>query len=349
MSGSRPWPDCPVPPPTRRILLAHGGGGSLTQSLIDGVFRPAFANALLDTRHDGAVLGRPDGRVAFTTDAYVVRPLEFPGGDVGRLAVCGTANDLAMCGARPLHLSAAFILEEGLDAALLERVSESMGRCAREIGVEIVTGDTKVVDRGSGDGLFVTTSGVGVLEHALEIGPAALRPGDAVLLSGDVGRHGATIMASRENLGLESELRSDCAPLWPAVSALLEAGLDVHCLRDLTRGGLATGLVELARDGGVEIHAEEVAIPVGDAVRGLCELLGLDPLYVANEGRFLCVLPEREADRALDLLHGCEVSAGAVRIGRLADGPGGRVTLRSAIGGERVLHLQSGEQLPRIC
>jgi hydrogenase expression/formation protein HypE len=318
-------------------------------ALIESVFRPPLANPLLDQRHDGAVFEAPPGRLALTTDSYVVQPLEFPGGDIGRLAVCGTVNDLAMCGARPLCLSAAFILEEGLDADLLARISGSMGRTARELGVAIATGDTKVVERGAGDGLFVNTTGVGVLEHDLAIGPDALRPGDAVLLSGDVGRHGAAILAARESLGLDSDLRSDCAPLWAPVAALLEAGLPLHCLRDLTRGGLATGLVEIARDSRRAVLADERAIPVSTPVRGLCELLGLDPLYVANEGRFLCMLPEARADDALAILHGHEVSAGAVRIGSVAEGPAGRSTLRSPIGGERVLRLHSGEQLPRIC
>lgn len=350
MSERKPFHlDCPVPQPPERIVLGHGGGGALTHALVESVFRPAFANAWLDQRHDGAVLEAPRGRIAFTTDSYVVRPLEFPGGDIGRLAVHGTVNDLAMCGARPLCLSAGFILEEGLDAALLARVGRSMGEAAREIDVPIVTGDTKVVDRGAADGLFINTAGVGVLEHELEIGPGALRPGDAILLSGDVGRHGAAILAARESLGLESELRSDCASLWAPVAALLEAGLPVHCLRDLTRGGLATGLIEIARDAGMAVRVDERAIAVAEPVRGLCELLGLDPLYVANEGRFLCILPEACADAALACLRGVGVSAGAVRIGDVREGPAGRATLRSAIGGERVLRLQSGEQLPRIC
>jgi hydrogenase expression/formation protein HypE len=341
--------DCPVPRAPQRILLAHGGGGSLMQTLIETVFRPALGNALLDQRHDGAVFSAPPGRLAFTTDSYVVRPLEFPGGDIGQLAVCGTVNDLAMCGARPLHLSAGFILEEGLDTGLLARLTASMGSTARALGVAIVTGDTKVVDRGAGDGVFVNTAGIGVLEHELSIGPGAVRPGDAILLSGDVGRHGAAILAARESLGLDTDLRSDCAPLWAPVGALLAAGLPLHCLRDLTRGGLATGLIEIARDGQVALAVDERAIPITEPVRGLCELLGLDPLYVANEGRFVCVLPEARADEALAVLRRFDVSAGAVRIGQIAEGPAGRSVLRSTLGTERVLHLQSGEQLPRIC
>ncbi|MDJ0786494.1 MAG: hydrogenase expression/formation protein HypE [Myxococcota bacterium] len=349
MSGPTPFEDCPAPAPPQRILLGHGGGGSLTRSLYERVFAPAFANPLLDARHDGAVFDLPAGRAALTTDAYVVRPLEFPGGDLGRMAICGTANDLAMCGARPLHLSASFVLEEGLEIAVLERLVASMAGAAREAGVEIVTGDTKVVERGSGDGVFITTSGVGVVEHTLPIGPGAARPGDAVLLSGDVGRHGAAIMASREALGLDTDLRTDCALLWPAVDALLAADLPVACLRDLTRGGLATALVEIARDAGVALAVDERQIAVSNPVRGLCELIGLDPLYVANEGRFLCIVPEARAEDALRALRACPVSANAVRIGHVTASPAGRVTLKSAIGSERVLHLQTGEQLPRIC
>jgi len=348
VSDPRRLLDCPVPQPPRRILLGHGGGGALTHALLESVFRPAFSNRHLDAGHDGAVFEVPAGRLALTTDSYVVRPIEFPGGDIGRLSVCGTVNDLAMCGARPLHLSAGFILEEGLDTGLLARLVNSMGETARALGVEIVTGDTKVVDRGAGDGVFVNTAGIGLVEHALEIGPRSVRPGDAVLLSGDVGQHGAAIMAARDSLGLDADLVSDCAPLWEPVAALLAAGIAVHCLRDLTRGGLATGLVEIARDGGVAIAADERAIPVSDPVHALCELLGLDPLYVANEGRFLCVLPEADAQEALSILRSFDVSAAAVQIGQVVTGPV-RATLRSAIGGERVIHLQSGEQLPRIC
>ncbi len=349
VSGASRFDECPVPQAPSRILLGHGGGGALTRRLLEQVFEPAFANPMLGARHDGAVFDIPAGRLAMTTDAYVVRPLEFPGGDVGGLAVCGTANDLAMCGARPLHLAASFILEEGLETAVLARIVASMGAAARGVDMQIVTGDTKVVERGSGDGVFITTSGVGVVESPHEIGPASVRPGDAVLLSGDIGRHGATIMAARESLGLEADLRSDCAALWPAVAALLDAGIEIHCLRDLTRGGLATGLIEIARDADVSIGVEESAIPIAPAVRGLCELLGLDPLYVANEGRFLCVLPEAQAEAALSRLGECDVSAGAVRIGRVGEKPGGRATLSSTIGGARFLTLQSGEQLPRIC
>ncbi len=342
---------CPAPlSGHREIQIAHGGGGRLTQELIERVFGPAFANAALDARHDGAVLAAPAGaRLAFTTDSHVVSPLFFPGGDIGRLAVFGTANDLAMCGARPHWLSAGFILEEGLPMATLERVTASMAEAARTAGVAIVTGDTKVVERGKGDGLYVNTAGVGTLEHDQVIAPASVRPGDAVLLSGDIGRHGMAILAQREGLAFESPIESDCAPLWPAVAALLAAGIAVHCLRDLTRGGLATAMIEIAETAGVAATLDEAAVPVTEPVRGACEILGLDPLYVANEGRMLAVVPGGQAEAALAALARTAPGGPPVRIGEVRAGPAGEVTLRSVIGVERILDRLSGEQLPRIC
>jgi hydrogenase expression/formation protein HypE len=342
---------CPVPLPHRtEITVGHGGGGRLTQDLLDRVFRPAFANPALESQHDGAVLMPPVGcRLAFTTDAHVVSPLFFPGGDIGELAVNGTVNDLCMCGARPRWLSAGFILEEGLPMATLERVVASMRDAARAAGVMIVTGDTKVVERGKGDGLYVTTSGVGVIETALVVAPTSMREGDAILLSGDIGRHGIAIMATRAGLSFESEIESDCAPLVAPVHALLGGGIEVHCLRDLTRGGLATALVELAETSGLGIALQSAAVPVSENVQGACEILGLDPMYVANEGRFICVLPEAQAARALAILQLTAPGGGAAIIGRVNAGPGGQVTLRSIVGTERILDRLSGEQLPRIC
>jgi len=332
------------------IQIAHGGGGRLTQELIDRVFGPAFANRFLEARHDGALLEAPPGaRLAFTTDSHVVSPLFFPGGDIGRLAVCGSVNDLAMCGARPRWLSAAFILEEGLPLELLDRVVRSMGDAARASGVSIVTGDTKVVERGKGDGLYVTTSGIGVVEHALTIAPASVRAGDAILLSGDIGRHGMAILAQREGLAFESAIESDCAALWPAVEALLAAGIDVHCLRDLTRGGLATAVIEIAGAAGLAAALDEEAVAVSEPVRGACELLGLDPFYVANEGRFVVFAPAAQAGRALAVLRRFAPEGGAGRIGEVRESPRGEVTLRGAVGVERILDRLSGEQLPRIC
>ena len=342
---------CPAPLADHaEIQLAHGGGGRLTQQLIERVFGPAFANPALEARHDGALLDGPaGGRFAFTTDSHVVKPLFFPGGDIGCLAVYGTVNDLAMCGARPRWLSAGFILEEGLPLETLERVVRSMGDAARAAGVEIVTGDTKVVERGKGDGLYVNTAGVGTIAHKLTIGPAAVRPGDAVLLSGDIGRHGMAILAQREGLAFESPIESDCASLWPAVEALLMAGIDVHCLRDLTRGGLATAVIEIAETAGLGVKLDETAVPVSEPVRGACEILGLDPFYVANEGRFVAFVPAAQADEALAVLQRFAPDRNAVRIGEARVGSAGEVTLRSMVGVERILDRLSGEQLPRIC
>jgi hydrogenase expression/formation protein HypE len=340
-----------VPLPHRtEVTVGHGGGGKLTQELIDRVFRPAFANPALEAQHDGAMLQFPGGgRLAFTTDSHVVSPLFFPGGDIGRLAVNGTVNDLAMCGARPLWLSAGFIIEEGFAIATLERVTASMRSAARAAGVDIVTGDTKVVERGKGDGLYVTTSGVGVIETPLTVAPASIRTGDAIVLSGDIGRHGMAIMATRAGLTFESEIQSDCAPLTTAVQALLAAGLELHCLRDLTRGGLATALVELAESARVAMAIDAAKVPVSELVQGACEILGLDPLYVANEGRFVCLLPAAQAERALEILRSTALGGPPAIIGRVKSGPAGQVTQRSVIGSERIVDRLSGEQLPRIC
>lgn len=347
-AGPRPAPPgvaCRLPaPPGGRIEAGHGGGGRLTRQLIEQVFRPAFGPGT--GLHDGAVLPTPGRRLAFTTDSFVVTPLEFPGGDIGALAVIGTLNDLAMCGARPLWLSAGFILEEGLEIARLARLAASMGRAAAAAGVRLVTGDTKVVERGRGDGLYITTAGIGEVPEGVAIGPAQLRPGDAVLLSGDIGRHGIAVLAARAGLGLETTLESDMAALSPLVQALLGAGITPHCLRDPTRGGVAGALAEIAAAAGLDIRIDEAAVPVDPAVRGACELLGLDPLYVANEGRLLAMLPQDQAGAALAALR--EHAPGAAIIGRVEAGGGGRA-LATTLGGARVLDLPSGEQLPRIC
>jgi hydrogenase expression/formation protein HypE len=317
--------------------------------LLADVFRPAFADPALDAQHDGAVLPAPPHRLAFTTDSSVVRPLFFPGGDIGTLAVNGTVNDLAMCGARPLYLSVGFIAEEGLPVETLRRVAASMRRAADAAGVRVVTGDTKVVDRGKGDGLYLATAGVGAVEHDRDVGPAAVRPGDAVLLSGDVGRHGLAVMAVREGLGFETPVESDCAAVAAPVLALLAAGVDVRCLRDPTRGGLAAALTEVAETAGARVHVEEAAIPVSEPVRGACEVLGLDPLAVACEGRFVAFVAAADADRALAILRTHPVSAGACRIGTVEAGADGLVTMTSTVGTRRIVDIGSGEQLPRIC
>ncbi len=343
---------CPVPRVADdRIVLAHGGGGRLTHQLIEKIFMPAFSNAALEQRHDGAVISVNGSRLAFTTDSFVVRPLIFPGGNIGDLAVNGTVNDLAMCGARPLYLSAGFILEEGLEMETLRTVVTSMQQAAASAGVKLVTGDTKVVDKGKGDGIFVNTSGIGIIEANVKgsIGPQAVQPGDVVIISGDLGRHGIAILSVREGLEFEAPILSDTANVWPAVEALINAGIDIHCLRDLTRGGLATTLNEIASDRGVCIKLEEALIPVDEVVQGACEILGLDPLYVANEGRFLAIVPAAEVDRALEVLKGIAVSAKSVRVGTVEESPSRLVILESRIGGSRVVDMLSGEQLPRIC
>ena len=341
---------CPIPfNEYPKVLLAHGGGGRLTQQLLDKIFLPSFDNPLLGQRHDGAALELDGQKLAFTTDSYVVRPLFFPGGDIGTLAVNGTVNDLAMCGARPLWLSAGFILEEGLPMETLWRVAQSMKRAAAEAGVSLVTGDTKVVDKGKGDGLFINTAGIGKREHSQSISPAQVKPGDIVLVSGDLGRHGMAIMSVREGLGFETEILSDCAPLAAPVLALLDAGVELHCLRDLTRGGLTSALNEIASAAGVQVNVEEKLIPVREEIRGACEILGLDPLYVANEGRFVAFVPPAFEGQALDILRKFEVSRDATIIGSVSAGSPGLVTIKSRIGAQRILDLLSGEQLPRIC
>lgn len=367
-------PSCPIPVSEYpQILLAHGGGGKLMHQLIEKIFGAAFTNAYLDERHDGAIIAMKDlppqspslkGRgstpptlgeglgersLAFTTDSYVVRPLFFPGGDIGKLAVYGTVNDLAMCGARPLFLSAGFILEEGLPMENLWRIVQSMREAAQTAHVQVVTGDTKVVDKGKGDGVFINTAGIGLIEHTLTISPKSVRPGDCVLLNGDVGRHGIAIMAVREGLSFESEIESDCAPLAHIVMKLIEEQIGIHCLRDLTRGGLASALNEIAQAAQINISIDESAIPVREDVQGACEILGLDPLYVANEGRFIAFVAPSDAERALEILQAHFPERNAALIGQVSEKPAGLVTLKSRIGAQRILDMLSGEQLPRIC
>lgn len=341
---------CPAPLGRHTtVQLAHGGGGRLTRELIEGIFLPTFDNASLRERHDSAVVPVGASRLAFTTDSYVVQPRFFPGGDIGKLAVFGTVNDLAMAGAKPLYLSAGFILEEGFAIDELRRVVASMRQAADACGVELVTGDTKVVDRGKGDGLFVNTAGVGVVPDKVEISPRRIQDGDAVILSGDVGRHGIAVLSVRKGLEFESPVESDCASLASHVAALLEAGVDVHCLRDATRGGLATALNELAFDAGVTIEVDERSIAVSEGVAAASELLGLDPLYVACEGRMVAFVPRAQVGRALEVLRAFSSGAEAACIGQVGAGPKGMVTLKTKMGSRRLLDLLSGEQLPRIC
>jgi hydrogenase expression/formation protein HypE len=341
---------CPIPiEQYPNVLLAHGGGGKLSHQLIEKMFLPAFGNAALDARHDGAVLELPSRKLAFTTDSYVVKPLFFPGGDIGALAVNGTVNDLAMCGARPLYLTVGFILEEGLPMDTLWRVVQSMKTAAGQAGVQIVAGDTKVVERGKGDGIFINTAGIGSVESKWPISPAHVMAGDAVLLSGDIGRHGIAVMAAREGLEFETTLESDCAPLSGIVLDLLAEGIEVHCLRDLTRGGMASALVEIAEAARVHIEINEADVPVLENVRGACEILGFDPVYLANEGRFIAFVPAHEAERALQKMRAHPSGESSGIIGTVTRDKYGLVTMRNRIGTERVVDMISGEQLPRIC
>jgi hydrogenase expression/formation protein HypE len=349
-TGTDFTPACPVPiRQYPRVLLAHGGGGKLMRDLLEKIFFSAFGPPPAEGRHDSAVLPFPAGRLAFTTDSYVVRPVIFPGGDIASMAVHGTVNDLAMSGARPLWLSAAFILEEGLPMETLRLLVCSMRDAAARCGVQIVTGDTKVVDKGRGDGLYINTAGIGVVEHSLSIAPRSARAGDAVLVSGDLGRHGMAIMSVREGLEFQGKIQSDSAPVSDLVQKLLAAGVEIHCLRDLTRGGLAGALNEIAEEAGLRIIVDEKSVPVREDVHAACELLGLDPFQVACEGRFAAFVPDRDAGRALDLMRQHEFGAGAARIGAVEEGRPPLVVLKSAIGANRILDIASGEQLPRIC
>ncbi|MCP4650808.1 MAG: hydrogenase expression/formation protein HypE [PVC group bacterium] len=341
---------CPIPiSDYPNVLLAHGSGGILMNQLIEKIFLAAFKNPILEQKHDASVLEPGKGKLAMTTDSYVIHPLFFPGGDIGSLAVHGTVNDLAMCGAKPLYLSAGFILEEGLPMDTLWKVVVSMAQAAKNAGVQIVTGDTKVVNKGKGDGIFINTAGIGVIEHDLSIAPASIREGDAIILSGDIARHGMAVMAVREGLEFESMITSDSAPVNAIVEKLIASDIDIHCMRDLTRGGVASALVELAKSANVHINIEEEKIPVHEDVRGACEILGLDPMYVANEGRFVCFVPEGQADKVIQIMREYSDAEEVVCIGKVSLDKKGQVTLKTSIGTTRYVDMLSGEQLPRIC
>ena len=346
---------CPLPIfEHKQIVLGHGSGGKLTAELIEKIFRPAFANAILDKLDDQAVVQVNGARLAFTTDSFVVTPIFFPGGDIGRLAINGTVNDLAMSGARPLYLAAAFILEEGLAAEDLRRVVESMRDAANEAGVLLVTGDTKVVNRGKGDQVFITTTGIGVIERPVEISADRARPGDKIILSGFIGDHGMAIMSKRENLEFEGAIESDCAPLHGLVAAMLEVGASeescaIHCLRDPTRGGVATTLNEIAGRSQVGMELDESAIPVRETVKGACEILGLDPLYVANEGKLVAVVAAESAEGMVQRMAQHPLGSAAAIIGEVVAEHAGMVLMKTEIGGTRVVDVMFGEQLPRIC
>jgi hydrogenase expression/formation protein HypE len=346
---------CPLPIfDHQQIVLGHGSGGKLTADLIDHIFLPAFKNPILDKLDDQAIVAIGGARLAFTTDSFVVTPIFFPGGDIGRLAVNGTVNDLAMSGARPLYLSAAFILEEGLAVDDLRRVVESMRAAAEEAGVQFVTGDTKVVNRGKGDQVFITTTGIGVVESGVNISADRARPGDQIILSGYIGDHGMAIMSQREGLEFEGAIESDCASLNGLVASMLAApsagGEDfIHCLRDPTRGGAATTLNEIAKRAGVGMVLREPSIPVRDTVKGACEVLGLDPLYVANEGKLLAVVAPQMVQAVLGQMQRHPLGRDAAIIGEVVAEHPGMVLMKTQIGGTRVLDVMFGEQLPRIC
>jgi hydrogenase expression/formation protein HypE len=344
-------PVCPIPlPHDRQIVMGHGSGGRMSHDLIARLFLPHFDNPILRAGDDAAALSLGgEGRLAVSTDSHVVYPLFFPGGDIGRLAVCGTVNDVAMLGATPLYLTAGFILEEGLEMAVLERVVHSMMEASQEAGVAIVAGDTKVVQRGKADGLYINTSGVGVVRDGLTIGGAQARPGDAVLLSGPLGDHGIAVLAARGELGFETDVASDVAPLNGLVAAMLATGASIHTLRDPTRGGLATTLNEIAVQSQVGVLLDETTIPVRPAVAAACEMLGFDPLYVANEGKLVAFVAPQDAEKVLEAMRCTRYGEGAVRIGRVLDDQPGRVLMKTRLGSTRVVDRLSGEMLPRIC
>lgn len=342
--------NCPLPLQYQHVVMAHGGGGRLMQQLLGTVIRPAFANPILDAQHDSAVLAINGTKLAFTTDSYVIKPLFFAGGDIGKLAVCGTLNDLAMSGAKPLYLSCALIIEEGLAIADLQRIMASMQQAAQQASVLLVTGDTKVVERGCGDGLYINTAGIGLIAEAVNISPAHIQVGDHIIINSDLARHGMAIMLAREGIAFDSHLQSDCADLSGLVQTLLADGLDIHCMRDLTRGGLASGLIELACASHSTFDIDEPALPIHADVQSACEILGLDPWYIANEGCFVLFVPATQTEQALSLLHQHPLGQQACVIGEVKQThPQGLVTLQTAMGISRVLDLLSGEQLPRIC
>ncbi|OGO26594.1 MAG: hydrogenase expression/formation protein HypE [Chloroflexi bacterium RBG_16_52_11] len=342
---------CPLPLPHKaQIVMGHGSGGTMSNDLIQRVFFSAFDNSILAAGNDaGSCRVNPGTRLAISTDSHVVSPLIFPGGDIGRLAVCGTVNDVSMLGALPLFLSAGFILEEGLDVAILERVVDSMNQAASEAAVQIVAGDTKVVQRGKGDGLYINTTGIGLIRDGLVIGGEHAQPGDTIILSGSIGDHGIAVLAARGELGFETNITSDVAPLNSLVNSMLAVSERIHVLRDPTRGGLATSLNEIARQSQRSIVIDENAIPVRKAVNAACEILGFDPLYVANEGKLVAIIHPDDAERTLQAMRSHPLGKGAVVIGHVEPSPAGRVLMKTRIGSTRIVDMLSGEMLPRIC
>lgn len=341
---------CPMPLRHHpNIVMGHGGGGRLSAELVEHIFLPAFQNAVLENLGDSARLALGNSRLAFSTDSYVVRPLFFPGGNIGDLAINGTVNDIAMSGAQPLYLSAGFILEEGLPLATLGVIAETMGAAARTAGVTLVTGDTKVVDKGHGDGVFINTSGFGLIPEGVNIAPQQARPGDVVILSGEIGLHGVTIISVREGLEFGVTIESDSAPLNGLVAAMLAVTKEIHVLRDPTRGGVASSLNEIAKAAHVGITYQESKLPIPDVVRAACDLLGMDPIYVANEGKLITIVPQAVAEPLLERMRQHPLGQKATMIGTVTEQHPGLVVAKTGIGGTRVVDMQLGEQLPRIC
>jgi hydrogenase expression/formation protein HypE len=341
---------CPIPKSDyEKILLAHGGGGTLSHNLISKLFYPQFSNDILNQQHDSGIFEINHTKFAFTTDSYVVQPIFFPGGDIGSLAVNGTINDLSVAGAKPLFISVAFILEEGFDIEDLWKIVLSMQKAADEAGVKIITGDTKVVDKGKGDKIFINTSGIGVISDEVNISPKNCKPGDVIILSGKIAEHGVAIMSSRENLEFETTIKSDSAALNGLVEKMLDASKEIHVMRDPTRGGIASTLNEIAKTANVGILIEEEKIPISEEVKGACEILGLDPLYIANEGKLIAFVAENKAENVLNAMKLHNLGKDACIIGKVTNSDPGTVIMKTKIGSKRIVDMMSGEQLPRIC
>lgn len=341
---------CPIPLQEYPVVtLAHGGGGRMMNQLIEKMFYGVFKNPILDQQHDSAILDIPSGKAAFTTDTFTVSPLFFPGGDIGSLAINGTVNDLAMAGAQPRYISLGFVLEEGFPMEDLWKITLSLQKAAELAGVWIVTGDTKVVEKGKGDGIYINSAGVGIIDHQLHINSRSIQIGDAILINGDLGRHGMAIMAKRDSLEFETELKSDCAPLNFMIQDLIQQGIEIHMLRDLTRGGLASALNEISHSSNLSIEIDETLVPVREMVKGACEILGFDPLYVANEGKFVAIVAQKDKEKALHILRGHENGRESVELGRVIAKENIPVKSKNILGSYRMLDMLSGEQLPRIC
>jgi hydrogenase expression/formation protein HypE len=341
---------CPIPiSEYEKILLAHGGGGTLSRQLIQKMFFSQLDNPLLNTGHDGAIFNITGSRMAFSTDSYVVKPIFFPGGDIGELAVNGTVNDLAMCGAKPLYLSLSFIIEEGLPMEDLWKIVQSISQTAKECGVEVVTGDTKVVDRGKGDKIFINTSGVGVIYDGVDVSPQRTQAGDKIILSGKIAEHGIAILSAREEFDFEADVKSDTAPLNSLVESIIKVCPEIHVMRDPTRGGVSSALNEIAESAKLGIYIEEDIIPISDPIKAICEILGLDPLYIANEGKLLAIVPENKASAVLKAMQSHQYGRDSRIIGKVTEDNPGKVIMKTSIGSHRIVDMLSGEQLPRIC